>query len=70
MKKTNSEEEAYLRIRSIIGPYGPLPCSRSHFYALIAAGKIPRPIKLGSRISVWRRSDILAYIESAEGANG
>lgn len=78
MKQTNpvlafdpksGESHAVWRLRQIIGPHGPLPVSRSHFYALIAAGKIPKPIKLGARISVWRRSDILAYIERAEASN-
>ena len=55
-----------LRLRNIIGPHGLLPVSRSTFYALVAAGKIPKARKLGPRISAWRESDILAYIASVE----
>ncbi len=52
-----------IRLPQIIGPDGYLPVSRSHFYELIKAGEIPPPIKLGPRISVWRESDILDFIE-------
>lgn len=63
-------QDKLLRLRDILGPTGLLPISRSHFYALVAAGTIPKPIKLGSRISVWRRSDLIAFLRNAEKANG
>lgn len=56
-----------LRLKDIVGPTGLLPISKSTFYAKVAAGELPRPIKLGARISVWRRSDLLAFIEKGEG---
>ncbi|MBA4492105.1 AlpA family transcriptional regulator [Paracoccus sp. S1E-3] len=69
MTNTPTEPKTHdplLRLRNIIGPYGILPVSRSTFYALVAAGKIPKACKLSARISAWRESDILAYIASAE----
>ena len=54
----------YLRLAQIIGPNGILPISRSGFYLKVKAGEIPPPLKIGARISVWRESDILDFIES------
>ena len=36
---------------------------KSAIYQLIRDGDFPRPVKLGTRASRWRRSDILAWIE-------
>ncbi|OHX37830.1 hypothetical protein BJL95_04455 [Methylomonas sp. LWB] len=47
-----------------------LPIGRSTFLDGVAAGKYPQPVKLGKRTSAWRKSDILALVESFEpGAN-
>lgn len=61
--------DSYLRLKQIVGPDGLIGVSRSTFYALVKAGAMPRPIRIGARISVWRRSDLIAYIERAEAAN-
>ncbi len=37
-------------------------CSRSHWHALAAAGKVPPSVKLG-RKRLWRRGDVLLFIE-------
>lgn len=39
--------------------------SRTAIYADIAAGKFPKPIKLG-RTSLWLKSEIIAYIENCK----
>lgn len=44
---------------------GILPVGKSSFYAGIANGKYPAPIKLGPRTSVWLRADIEAVAERA-----
>lgn len=54
----------FLRLSQIVGSKGLLPISRSTFYSRIKNGKIPPPIKLGARISVWRAVDILNAIEN------
>lgn len=59
-------DDSVLRPQQIFGPNGLLPISRSTFYAKVAAGELPPPIKLGPRISVWRKRDILSYIEKRE----
>lgn len=38
-------------------------CSVRHVYRLADAGKMPRPVKLGSLIR-WSRSDLQAWIDS------
>ncbi|WP_460028824.1 helix-turn-helix transcriptional regulator [Methyloparacoccus murrellii] len=56
-------EDCYLRVEQIIGnrkagTRGLLPISKSHFWRLIERGDIPRPLKIGSRVSLWRERDI------------
>jgi excisionase family DNA binding protein len=38
-------------------------CSRSHWHALAAAGKIPPSVKLG-RKRLWRRAEVAAWIDA------
>lgn len=64
-----TSRDRLVRLREIIGPHGLLPVSRSTFYALVAAGKIPKACRLSARTSAWRESDILAYIASMEADN-
>lgn len=63
--------QSLLRLPDIIGKKatktspavaGLLPVSRSTFYNLINAGKVPKPTKLGAS-SVWRASEVLALVE-------
>jgi prophage regulatory protein len=35
-------------------------CSKSQHYADIRAGRFPKPVKIGPRISAWPESDVLA----------
>lgn len=39
-----------------------IPVAKSTWYEGIAAGRYPKPVKLG-RASAWRRADILALAE-------
>jgi len=54
----------FLRLRSIIAPHGPIPISKSTWWAGIKDGRFPKPLKLGSRITVWRVEDIRGLIEN------
>jgi prophage regulatory protein len=56
------ENPKLLRLSSILGPIGPLPVSRSTWYAGIKSGRYPAPLSLGPHISVWRSEDIAALI--------
>ena len=57
----------FVRLSSIIGPNGPLPISRSTWWAGVRAGRFPQPVKLGPRITAWRSEDIQGLIEQFNG---
>ncbi len=63
-------ENRLLRIKQIIGdpkatpPIPPIiPVSRSTWWAGVKSGRFPKPVKLGSKITVWRESDIQALLD-------
>ncbi len=56
--------EKLRRLSTILGPKGPIPVSRSTWWAGVKSGRFPRPIKLGPGITAWRESDIAALILS------
>lgn len=52
-----------LRLASIIKPAGPIPVSRSTWWAGVRSGRFPAPVKLGPRITAWREADIQRLID-------
>lgn len=62
--------EGYLRLRNIIGDRSAkphpipaiIPVSKSTWWARVASGEYPKPVKLGARVSVWRVEDIRRLI--------
>jgi prophage regulatory protein len=59
--------ERLLRIKDIVGDktngIQPLiPISKSSWWAGVAEGKFPTPIKLGARTTCWRETEVLALI--------
>ena len=58
-------ETGFVRLTSILAPNGPIPVSKSTWWAGIKAGRYPKPVKLGPRITVWRVEDIRTLIEQA-----
>lgn len=54
----------FLRLKSIIAPHGPIPVSKSTWWAGVKDGRFPKPVKLGERITVWRVEDIRALLEN------
>ena len=52
-----------VRLKDIIAPYGPIPVSKSTWWAGIKDGRFPKPIKLGERVTAWRAEDIRALFE-------
>jgi prophage regulatory protein len=54
----------FLRLPAIIAPHGPIPVSKSTWWAGIKTGRYPKPVKLGARITAWRVEDIRALIEA------
>jgi predicted DNA-binding transcriptional regulator AlpA len=56
----------FLRLPSILAPHGPIPVSKSTWWAGVKAGRYPQPVKLGPRITAWRVEDIRALIEKPQ----
>jgi len=52
-----------VRLSQILAPNGPIPVSRSSWWAGVRDGRFPPPIKLGPRTTVWRVEDILKLVE-------
>lgn len=61
-KNTPPERTGFVRLSSIIGPNGPIPVSRSSWWAGVKSGRYPKPVKLGPRTTAWRIEDIDALI--------
>ncbi|MEM5516325.1 AlpA family phage regulatory protein [Henriciella sp. AS95] len=62
-------ETGFLRLKSIIAPFGPIPVSKSTWWAGVKDGRFPKPQKLGKRITVWRVEDIRALIDAENNSN-
>ena len=45
-----------------------IPISRAAWWNGVKEGKYPKPIKLGSRTTVWRESDVLALVNQFDEA--
>lgn len=48
----------FLRIRAVCDATG---LKQSTLYAYVAAGRFPKPVKLGPRCSAWDESEVLAW---------
>jgi predicted DNA-binding transcriptional regulator AlpA len=55
----------FVRFSAILAPTGPIPVSKSTWWAGVKSGRYPKPVKLGPRITAWRVEDIRALIEAA-----
>ena len=55
----------FLRLTSVLAPRGPIPVSKSTWWAGVKSGRFPKPVKLGPRITAWRVEDIRKLIEQA-----
>jgi prophage regulatory protein len=56
-----STPQGFLRLRKVIAPSGSIPVSRSTWYARVATGEFPPPVKVG-RMSLWAVEEIDALI--------
>ncbi|NEU96953.1 helix-turn-helix transcriptional regulator [Bradyrhizobium uaiense] len=66
--KSNNDawpENGFVRLTSILAPNGPLPISRSSWWAGVASGRYPKSVKLGPRITAWRVEELRALIDTA-----
>lgn len=63
-----TQEIGFFRIWQIVGNKNNntpalIPISRTSFLNGVKSGKFPKPVKLGTRTTAWRKSDIYALIE-------
>ena len=65
MSAVELPKTGFVRLPSILAPYGPIPVSKSTWWAGVKSGRFPKPVKLGLRITAWRVQDIRALIEKA-----
>lgn len=61
-----SEATVFLRLPQVLEL---IPIGRSTLWQKIKDGTFPKQIKLGAKTSVWKASDVYAYIERMS-ANG
>jgi prophage regulatory protein len=64
--KTSLPLTGFVRLKAILGPNGPIPVSKSTWWAGVKDGRFPSPLKLGPRTTVWRVEDIRELIETLE----
>lgn len=57
---TKLTEESLLRLPEVLAL---IPVSKSTWWAGCKSGRFPRPVKIGSRTTAWRGSDIIALRE-------
>lgn len=57
-------ETGFVRLSTILAPHGPIPVSKSTWWAGVKSGRFPKPVKLGPRITAWRVADIRRLIET------
>ena len=55
-----------VRVKQILAPIGPIPVSKSTWWAGVKEGRFPQPMKLSPNTTVWRVEDIRALYEKAD----
>lgn len=61
--------EGFLRLKNIIAPQGPIPVSRSTWWAGVKTGRFPKPVRIGPGITAWRTPDIRKLIADLSAAD-
>lgn len=61
-------QTGFVRLKQILAPRGPIPVSKSTWWAGVKDGRFPKPVKLGPRTTVWRVEDIRALYENESAA--
>lgn len=59
-------ETGFVRLSQILAPYGPIPVSKSTWWAGCKDGRFPKPTKLGARVTVWRAEEVRALFEAPD----
>ena len=64
--KITFPETGFVRLSQILAPSGPIPVSKSTWWAGVKEGRFPPPQKLGPRTTVWHAEDIRALFEGGK----
>jgi prophage regulatory protein len=64
LMKTILPEAGFLRLSQIVPTL--VPIGKSTWWAGVKAGRFPKPLKLSSRVTVWRAADIRALLQGEE----
>lgn len=64
--KPEFPETGLVRLASILAPAGPIPVSKSTWWAGVNSGRFPQPLKLGPRTTVWKAEDIRALFDGLD----
>jgi predicted DNA-binding transcriptional regulator AlpA len=59
-------DTGFVRLKAILGPVGPIPLSRSTWWAGVRSGRFPAPIKIGGA-TAWPVASIKALINELNG---
>jgi predicted DNA-binding transcriptional regulator AlpA len=61
------DPESYLRLPQILGI---IPVSASTVWYWVRHGKFPKPIKLSRQVTVWKRTEVMAWLEARRADGG
>jgi predicted DNA-binding transcriptional regulator AlpA len=64
-ERSGIPNEGYMRLPAVLSVF---PVSKSTWWAGISAGRFPKGVKLGPRITAWKVDDIRKLIESLKAA--
>ncbi|WP_411817364.1 helix-turn-helix transcriptional regulator [Hyphococcus sp. DH-69] len=70
MDNNKFPQTGFVRLKQILAPSGPIPVSKSTWWAGVKDGRFPKPLKLGARVTVWRAEEIYALIANGVSSNG
>jgi len=65
-RSAKQPSDRLLRLCQILAPDGPIPVSKSTWWAKVRSKEYPAGLRLGPRITAWRESDILNLIQNLE----
>ena len=63
MNYTEFPKSGLVRLKQILAPIGPIPVSKSTWWAGVKDGRFPQSIKLSPNTTVWRVEDIRSLFE-------
>lgn len=66
MEKSSFPSVGFVRACQIHAPHGPLPISRSLFWAKVRTGEWLQPFRISARVTGFKAQDVLELIAKIE----